>query len=68
MAPVFGATAVFTVTAVKLPWGGRDKRGRDMRTMACHATWRQAKYHGWRKEKCVYVGGVVAEGGGLPEG
>ena len=29
VAPLFGAAAVFTVTAVKLPWEGRDKRGRD---------------------------------------
>lgn len=29
VAPVFGATAVVTVTAVKLPWEGRDKRRRD---------------------------------------
>ena len=28
-APVFGATAVFTVTAVKLPWEERDKRRRE---------------------------------------
>lgn len=42
-----------------------------MRTMARRATCRQAKYHGWRKEKmcvCVYVGGVVTQGGDLPEG
>ena len=29
MTPVSGATAVFNVTAVKLPWEGRDKRRRD---------------------------------------
>lgn len=29
VAPVFGAAAVFTVTAIKLPWEGRDKRRRE---------------------------------------
>lgn len=29
VAPAFGATAVVTVTAVKFPWEGRDKRRRD---------------------------------------
>ena len=29
VAPAFGATAVFTVTAVKLPWEGKVKRSGD---------------------------------------
>lgn len=58
VAPDLGVTAVLTVTAVKLPWGGRDKRGRDIWTMACHATGRRITAE--ERRRCVCVGGVGA--------
>lgn len=71
MAPVLGATAVFTVTAVKLPWEGRDKRrGDENNGLSCSL---QTSIVVGEKRRCVCVclcweGGVVAQGGGSPEG
>lgn len=69
MAPVFDATAVFTVTAVKLPWEGRDRRRRDENNgLTCNLQMSKVS----RLEKrgrcvCVFMLGG-AQGGGLPEG
>lgn len=52
VAPVFGATAAFTVTAVKLPWEGRDKRGRDENNAL---SYNLQMYPSWKKSMCVFV-------------
>lgn len=56
MAPAFGATAVFTVTAVKLPWEGRDKRRDENNGLSCNL---QTSEGIWLEERggvCVCVG------------
>lgn len=68
MAPVFGATAVFTVMAIKLPWEGRGKRRRDENNRLSYNL--QTSKVSWLEKRrgVCWEGGVVIQGGGSPEG